>query len=90
MPITQAHYSVGTTRVRIVAPDIMPQHVCIHNHEHSSSRDVFIGDGTVTIANGFHLLHTDRLQITIGPGDSLFAIADSGTNELHVMIVKQD
>ena len=90
MPITQNHFSVGTARVQIVGPDVMSQHVCIHNHEHSSNNVVYIGGSDVTINNGIHAQPTLTSQIEIGPGDSLWAIADGGTNELHVLVVKQD
>ena len=90
MPITTAHYSVGLTRVQIVAPDIQPQHVCIHNHEHSSSGEVFIGGSDVTIANGIHAQATLTSQMTIEPGDSLWAVADTAEQELHILISKQD
>ena len=90
MPITTAHYSVGLTRVQIVAPDIQPQHVCIHNHEHSSSGEVFIGGSDVTIANGIHAQATLTSQMTIEPGDSLWAVADTTEQELHILISKQD
>lgn len=90
MPITTAHYSVGLTRVQIVPPDIQPQHVCIHNHEHSSSGEVFIGGGDVTIANGVHAQATLTSQMTLEPGDSLWAVADTEGQELHILISKQD
>lgn len=90
MPIYTAHYTVGTTRVKIVEAQSMSQHVCIHNHEHSSSADVFIGGSDVTINNGIHAQPTLTSQITIGPGDDLWAISDTADQELHVLIVRQD
>ena len=90
MPITTAHFSVGTTRVQIVAPDAQPQHVCIHNHEHSSSGNVFIGGSDVTTSNGIHAQATLTSQLTIQPGDSLWAISDTSDQELHILITKQD
>lgn len=90
MPITTAHYSVGLTRVQIVAPDVMAQHVCIHNHEHSANSNVYIGASDVTVENGIHAQATLTSQITIGPGDSLYAVADTAGCELHVLVVKED
>lgn len=90
MPITQNHYTVGTARIQIVGPDVMSQHVCIHNHEHSSNSEIFIGGPDVTINNGIHAQPTLTSQIEIGPGDSLWAIADTEGVELHVLVVKQD
>jgi hypothetical protein len=90
MPISTAHYSVGTTRVKIVEAANIAQHICIHNHEHSSANNVFIGGSDVTASNGIHAQATLTSQMILGPGDDLWAIADGGTNELHVLVVKQD
>lgn len=90
MPIYSNHYSVGTARVQIVGPDTMSQEVCIHNHEHSSNANVFIGGSDVTVDNGIHAQPTLTSQIVIGPGDSLWAVADTDDQELHVLVVKQD
>lgn len=90
MPITQQHFSVGTAAVQIVAPDNMAQHVCIHNHEHASNSTVYIGGPDVTVSSGIHAQPTLTSQITIGPGDSLWAVADTADCELHVLTVRQD
>jgi hypothetical protein len=90
MPISTAHYSVGTAIVQIVAPDRQAQHVCIHNHEHAENSHVYIGGSDVTIGNGIHAQSTLTSQITIGPGDALYAVADTADCELHVLVVKQD
>lgn len=90
MPITNSHFTVGTAAVQIVTPDVMSQHVCIHNHEHSSNNELFIGNADVTINNGIHAQPTLTSMITIGPGDDLWAVAASDGNQLHVLVVKQD
>lgn len=90
MPISTAHYSIGTTRVQIAGPDRMSQHVCIHNHEHSSNSTIYIGGPDVAVGNGIHAQATLTSQVTIGPGDSLWAVADTEGCELHVLTVKQD
>jgi len=90
MPITTSHYSVGLTPVKIVQGQNMSQHICIHNHEHSSNSNVFVGGSDVTINNGIHAQATLTSQITIGPGDDLWAVADTADCELHVLVVKQD
>lgn len=68
----------------------MAQHVCIHNHEHSSNSNVYIGAEDVTVENGIHAQSTLTSQITIGPGDALYAVADTADCELHVLVVKED
>lgn len=90
MPITQAHHTIGTVAVQIVPADNMAQHVCIHNHEHASNSEIYIGNSQVTINNGIHAQPTLTSQLTIGPGDDLWAISDTEDVELHVLVVKQD
>lgn len=90
MPITQAHHTICTVAVQIVPANTMGQHVCIHNHEHSSNSEIFIGNQNVTIGNGIHAAATTTSQLTIGPGDDLWAISDVEDVELHVLVVKQN
>jgi LysM repeat protein len=91
VPISTAQFSLpNNIRQQIVSPDRMPQHVCIHNHEHSSNSTVYIGGPDVTTANGIHAQATLTSQITIGPGDSLWAISDTADVNIQVLIVKQD
>lgn len=90
MPISTAQHTLAAgVRAKIVGADTMPQHVCIHNHEHSNSSSVYIGSSDVTVSNGIHAQSTLTSQITIGPGDDLWAIADAEA-VLHIMVIKQD
>jgi hypothetical protein len=90
MPIvTQQFNLTNGVRQRIVNSMGNPQQVFVHNHEHSKNTEVYIGGSNVTLANGIHETSTSTLQITIGPDDELYAIAD-GNAEIHVLIVKQD
>lgn len=91
MPIYTAHYTLPlNSRVQIVAPDSMSQHVCIHNHEHASNSTIYIGGPDVTTSNGIHAQATLTSQVTIGPGDSLWAISDTNNTVIHVLVIKQD
>ena len=90
MPITTSHFNLTAgVPQRIVNAQGMAQHVCVHNDEHSNNVNVYIGGSDVTTSNGIHAQSTLTSQITIGPDDELYAIAD-GSAELHVLIVKQD
>lgn len=90
MPINQTQFSIGTVATQIVRADNMSQHVVIHNHEHSANSNIYIGGAGVTIANGVHAPATETTQLDIGPGDSLWAVADTANCDLHVMVIKQD
>lgn len=89
MPYTSTQVAVGTTRVKIVAPQPSRQHVIIHDHDHNSSDDVFIGGSDVTITNGLHVPKTETIQLDVMAGDDLWAVADSSSVELHILAVRQ-
>jgi hypothetical protein len=87
--IITSHHAVGTAAVQIASPDDNPQTVIIHDHDHTSSDDVFIGAAGVTISNGLHVPKTETLTVYLDAGDSLFAVSDGGPIELHVLQTKR-
>ena len=90
MPTTQAAYSVGTSLVQVVAPDSMAQRVTLHNLESVASRQIWIGGPTLVQGQSVHLNSAVILQLTVEPGDALFAVTTSGTYSLGVIVQKQD
>jgi len=90
MPTTQTAISVGTTLVQVVAPDIMAQRVTLHNLETVASRQIWIGGSTLVQGQSVHVNSATILQLTIEPGDALFAVTTSGTYSLGVIVQKQD
>lgn len=90
MPIlTKQIALVANVRQRIVDSMGMSQEVTVHNEDHGSSVQMFIGGSDLTTSNGLHIHSASNTQITIGPDDELYAIAD-GNAEIQVLIVKQD
>lgn len=91
MPIHTAEFTLSANvRTQIVPPDTQPQEVFIHNHEHSSNSEIFIGGINVTTSNGLHARATETLRMQIGPSDSIFAISSTNEVELHVLRITQD
>jgi hypothetical protein len=90
MPITQNAYTVGTALVEIVAPDIQPVRVTIHNLENTNNRFIYLGGSTLVAGQSIHVDASEILQITLDPGDGLYARTTSGSYSLGVMIQKQD
>lgn len=86
MTLTTAHYTVGTAAIQIVPPDNMPQRVTIHNND--NAQQVFLGNASVGTATGIHLDGKEERQITLNPGESLFAIS-GGSFSISVMIQTQ-
>ena len=88
MTIITNVFSVGTAVVQVASPDDNPQIIMLHNHDHSSSDDLFIGPIGVTAANGFHVPKTETTTVHLAAGDSLFAVSDGGSIVVHVLQTK--
>lgn len=88
--ITQSLISVGTSLVQVVAPDIQPVRATLHNLEDIAGRKIYIGGGNLVAPNSVEINSAVYLQITLDPGDALYARTSSGTYDLGVMIQKQD
>ena len=84
---TYGYDLVANVRTLVVPASVGVQHVCIHNHEHSQNREVFVGGSDVTLANGMHAVATQTSVIQLLPMDELYAIADSNCN-LRILVVK--
>jgi hypothetical protein len=79
---------VQNVRTLVVGTSNSVQHVCIHNHEHSQNKEIFIGGADVTVTNGMHAVATQTGTVQLLPGDELYAItAQTGVN-LRILVVK--
>jgi len=90
MPISQTAYSIGTALTQVVAPDIMPIRATLHNLESVAGRVIWIGGSSLVQGQSVEINSAVFLQITLDPGDALYACTTSGTYGLGVMIQKQD
>jgi hypothetical protein len=84
---TYGYDLVANVRTLVVPPSTGVQHVCIHNHEHSQNREIFIGGPDVTLANGMHAVATQTSVIQLLPMDELYAISNVDCN-LRILVVK--
>ena len=91
MPITQAHYTLGTAiPTKIVPAQSIPQKVFVHNAEHAQSDEVFIGNAAVSTSNGLHIHSDETLEFDLDPGSDLWAISDTVGSIVHTLVMKQD
>ena len=80
MPST-SQKTVTTTATVVVPSMIGDQSVYLH----SSSGTLYIGGADLTTANGYRLDNGDKLTMTVGDHEALYAITSSGTANLYVM-----
>ena len=92
MPVQTYSYDLAEdVRTQVVPPNTQPQQVIIHNHEHNLAKEIFVGNSSVTVNNGLHVVAKETYIFDLGPGDSLYAIStENGTVNLRVMVVTQD
>jgi len=90
MPITQTSIAVGTALVQVVAPDTSPVRAILHNREDVAGRKIYIGGADLVAPNSVEINTAVFLQISLDPGDALYARTASGTYDLGVMVQKQD
>jgi hypothetical protein len=78
--------TVGTAAVQVLAPMSNPAKVILHNAEKSSNEYIwFGGSADVTTTTGAHLDNADSYELTLGTGNQIWAITNSGTKSLHVI-----
>jgi len=86
MALNTKQVTVGTTAVQVFAPTNNSIQVILHNAEKSSNTFIwFGGNSSVTTSTGAHLDNASTYQLVLQPGNSLWAIADSGGRNLHVL-----
>jgi hypothetical protein len=90
MSISQSAYTVGTALVQIVAPDIQPVRATLHNLEKTENRLIYIGGSDLVAGQSVEMDARVFLQITLDPGDALYARTATGSWGLGVMIQKQE
>jgi hypothetical protein len=91
MPLNTAQFTLSkTTRQKIVSANIQPQFVKIHNAEKTNNHWIFIGNDTLTLANGYHIDQGETIELLLTPNDDLYAMSDPDGLKVHVLAVTQD
>jgi hypothetical protein len=80
--ITTAQVTVGTSPVQIIPENNVNRWVYIH---HDSNQSIWIGNSTVSNADGFHLHKTSYHQLYLPANASLYAISDLAGQVVDVL-----
>jgi hypothetical protein len=78
MAITSGQQTIGTSAQLI--DGISPNPSRLHIHNMDNTKQLFIGNGSVTIGNGLALQKLDSVELVLNPGESLYAISESGSH----------
>ena len=75
LPIESGRITVGTTPVQVDGLGVSPIRIYIHNEE--STKKLFVGNGTVSVATGFAIDKQSVQDFLIFPGQSLWMVSES-------------
>ena len=90
MSISQTAFTVGTALVQVVAPNVQPVRAILHNMEKTENRLIYLGGADLVAGQSIEINSGVFMQITLDPGDALYARTATGDWGLGVMIQKQD
>jgi hypothetical protein len=79
---SSAQVTVGVTATVLVAANIADQTAYLHN---SGGGVVYLGDANVTTSNGYKMDNNDKLTLSVGDHEGLYAVTASGTNVVGVL-----
>lgn len=75
LPIESGRVTVGTTPVQIDGVGVSPIRIYVRNEE--STKTLYVGNGNVTILNGFGIDKNSTQDFLIFPGQSLWVVAET-------------
>ena len=79
---TSAQVTVTTTATIIVAASNFDQTANLHN---LGGGAMYLGGANVTTSNGYKFDNGDKLTVTVGDHEALYAITASGTQTVAVL-----
>jgi hypothetical protein len=78
MAISSGQQTIGTTAVLV--DGISPNPSRLHIHNMDNTKVLYLGNGSVTVANGLGLQKLDSIELILNPGESLYAVSDGGSH----------
>jgi len=84
--ITSGQQTITTTRSKVDGTAAAPCTLIIHN---SGNNKVVLGNETVTASSGFELHSNITIQIALPAGDTIYAVAATGSHDISWMRLVQ-
>lgn len=83
LPITTETITVGTTPTQIDGMGVSPIRIYLRNND--STKTLYIGNGTVSVANGFPIDKLSTQDYLLFPGQSLWIISTDAGHSVSYM-----
>lgn len=78
MAISSGQQLIGATPELV--DGISPNPSRLHIHNMDNTKVLYLGNGSVTVANGLGLQKLESIELILNPGESLYAVSDGGTH----------
>jgi hypothetical protein len=78
MALISGQITVGTSAVQVDGVSANPSRLHVHNNDNTA--DLFLGNSTVTTLTGLRLMKLDSIELSMNPGESLYAVSASGSH----------
>ena len=80
MDISSGRILVGVTPMQIDGNSVNPMVLYVHNE--SATKALYLGNGTVDVANGFSIDKSSVQSFTLQPNQSLWMVSDTGDHSV--------
>lgn len=89
MPVVNFPFAVGTAAVQVSFPSNGPnKYVYIQNADYDGTTEIFVGNESVTTANGIKVWRDQQMVFEINGDDSMFAICSAAGGSVRVFEVR--
>jgi hypothetical protein len=83
MPITTGQLLAGTARIAIDGSSVSDWRLHIHNMDNTTA--LYVGNETVTTANGFRLFKEDSLELQCYPNEHIYVVSTKGNHRISFL-----
>jgi len=88
MAVSNGKVSVGTAATVIPVSSVNPFELHIHNDDNTDT--LFVGDASVTSANGLRLVKLESMTLLMRPADRLFVVSTKSGHSLSWLAITKD
>jgi hypothetical protein len=85
MAIITSQVTVTSTSQSIVSVDNVQRDVLLH-----AKHEIYIGNSGVTSTNGYLMDNGDELRMSLTEGEDLWAVSNTSSGTLHILVSKVD
>jgi hypothetical protein len=83
LPITTGQIVAGTARIAIDGSSVSDWRLHIHNMDNTTA--LYVGNETVTTANGFSLFKEDSLELQCYPNEHVYVVSSKGNHSVSFL-----